>query len=70
MTRIGVNILLVGLLIVGLGGAGYLLPFVLPVAVGGVELFETAVLFCWGIGAALVLVGGAVAGFGKVASRT
>ena len=57
MTRLGVNILLVGLLIVGLGGAGYLLPFLVPFnTVFSVQAFETVVLLCWGIGAALVLV--------------
>jgi hypothetical protein len=67
VTRLGVNVLLVGLLVAGLGGAAYLLPFVVPIRSG---FFETAVLCCWGIGAALVLVGAVVAGIGKAASRT
>jgi len=70
MRRIGINILLVGVLIVGLGGAGYLLPFVVPLDVVGVELFETVVLFCWGIGAALVLISAVVAGLRKMVPRT
>jgi hypothetical protein len=66
VTRLGVDILLVGLLVVGLGGAGYLLPFLTPI---NPEWFGTGVLFCWGIGAALVLVGAVVAGFGRAVSR-
>jgi hypothetical protein len=66
VTRVGVNILLVGLLVVGFGGAGYLLPFLIPI---NAELFDTVVLFCWGIGAALVLAGAVVAGCGRVVSR-
>ena len=66
MTRTGVNILLIGLLLAGLGGALYLLVPFLPI---DIQLFETAVLLCWGIGAALVVIGGAVAGIGKATSR-
>ena len=66
MTRTGVNILLVGLFLAGLGGAAYLVLFFGPV---NMEFFETVVLLCWGIGAALVLSGAVVAGFGKVGSR-
>jgi len=69
MTRVGVNIMLMGLLVVGLGGPGYLLPFIVPFGVGGVEIFETAVLVCWGTGAALLVVGAIVSGLGKVAAR-
>jgi hypothetical protein len=62
MTRTGVNIMLVGLLIAGLGGAAYLLVMVVPNL--DFVLFETVVLFCWGIGAALILVGALVAAVG------
>ena len=65
MTRIGVNILLIGLFLVGLGGALYLLVFFLPMA--NIQLFETAVLFCWGIGAALFLVGTGIGLMGRAA---
>ena len=70
MTRIGVNILLVGFLIVGLGGLAYLLPFFMPLDIGGIQVFETVVLVCWGLGALLVVVGGLVAGLGTLKPRT
>jgi len=70
MKRVGINILLTGLLIAGLGGAGYVLPFVVPIDEAGVQLFETAVLISWGVGAALVVVGGVLAGVGKAVSHS
>jgi hypothetical protein len=70
MTRLGVNTLLVGLLIVGLGGASYLLPFFVPMETEfSVKVFDMVVLLCWGIGAALILVGAALATLGKATSR-
>ena len=66
MTRIGVNILLVGLFLAGLGGALYLLVGFFE----NIQLFETAVLICWGLGAALVVVGGVLAGVGKAVSHS
>ncbi len=69
MTRFGVTLLLVGVLIVGLGGAAYLLPFVVSFDEAGGAVFETAVLVCWGLGAALLLAGAAAVGFGKLTSR-
>jgi hypothetical protein len=69
MTRIGVNLVLVGFLIAGLGGAAYLLPFITPLDTLSIEVFETGVLICWGLGAALIVVGAVVAAAGKVSSR-
>ena len=54
MTRIGVNIVLVGLLIAGLGGAAYMLPFFIPLDLLSIQAFEIGVLICWGIGTACV----------------
>ena len=65
MTRTGVNILLIGLLLAGLGGTLYLLVFFLPIE--NIQLFERAVLICWGLGAALVLVGAGVGLIGRAA---
>ncbi len=68
MTRAGVTIVLVGVLIVGLGGAGYLLPFVgAPI---DPELFDTVVLCCWGVGGALVLVGAVTAAVGSAVRQS
>jgi hypothetical protein len=69
MTRSGVNILLVGLLTVGLGGIGFFLPFLVRFDLAGVQAFNTGVLICWILGAALVIVGGVVAGLGRIATR-
>ena len=66
MTRTGVNILLIGLLLAGLGGALYLLVGFFE----NIQLFETAVLICWGLGAALVVVGGVLAGVGRAVSHS
>jgi hypothetical protein len=66
MTRLGTTILLVGLLIVGLGGAGYLLPFLVPL---DAARFEAVVLALWGLGGALALAGAVLAGVGKARSR-
>jgi hypothetical protein len=70
MTRIGVNILLVGFLILGLGSAAYLLPFLMPFDTGGIQIFEIAVLVCWGTGAVLIVARGVMAVFGKATSRS
>lgn len=69
MTRVGVNILLVGLLIVGLGGTGFLLPFLVRFDMAGVQVFGIGVLICWVLGAALIIIGGVVAGLGRRAVR-
>ena len=69
MTRIGVNILLVGFLIAGLGGMAYFLPCFVPLDIHGIQVFDTAVLICWGVGALLVIGGGMVAGLGKMTPR-
>ena len=63
MTRTGVNILLVGLLLAGLGGALYLLVGFFE----NIQLFETAVLLCWGLGAALFLIGAGIGLIGRAA---
>ena len=68
MTRIGVQILLVGFLLVGVGGLGYVLPFVVPFTGSQIEAFETGILLSWGIGAALIVVGGVLALLGSVAA--
>ncbi len=69
MRRTGVNLLLVGLLIVGLGGVGFVLPFLVRFDLSGMQVFETGVLVCWILGAVLVIVGAVVAGLGKIAIR-
>ena len=70
MRRFGINILLVGFLTLGLGGAGYLLPFLMSFDEAGVQAFDTVVLSCWGIGAALILIGAGIAAIGKASSRS
>ena len=70
MTRTGITIVLVGLLIAGLGAAAFLLPFVVPLAdLALVELFFRGVQISWGIGALLVLVGAVVALIGRLSGR-
>jgi hypothetical protein len=68
MTRVGVNILLVGFLVMGLGGVAYLLLFFMPSDESSIRAFDTGVLICWGLGAILLLAGGIMAAVGRFTS--
>ena len=67
MTRPGVTILLVGLLIAGLGSALFLVFFV-TIPRDPQPIFPV-ILLSWGVGGLLVLVGGVVALIGRLSDR-